>query len=212
MSDQADVFFMQAQGMLLNLYSSINEQLIMQDGLAGARRRNEETLVLFENANEEMSETTKKGLDCVRVKLRGNEQGLETGELLINVAAGAILQITQQTLSMRYRKRTKAPEGRAVSCTCVRDLIWHGRNQAMHFEDTRLEPEKNANGKVNKGRDRSTWVETFQELQLQHPGRFVMKTPFQSLAKDVLDELGWTHDFSRLESDMQDLLKISVPT
>jgi hypothetical protein len=35
-----------------------------------------------------------------------------------------------------------------------------------------------------------------------------MKEPHQSLAKDVLDLLGWTHDYSKFDSDMKDVLSL----
>ncbi|KJS22898.1 MAG: hypothetical protein VR76_15105 [Pseudomonas sp. BRH_c35] len=204
MSEQATAFYNRAQGMLLQLHSSINLQIIAQEALEVSRRANEETLALFDGVPDAYAE----GLDRVRMKLRANENGLATGELLIGVAAGAILQIAKQALSMRYRDRTNGPEGRELSGTCIRDLIWHGRNQAMHYEETRLEPELNERGKVIRGRDRSTWVETFQTLNQQNPERFVMKEPHQSLAKDVLDLLEWTHHYSKLDSDMKDILNL----
>ncbi len=201
MSEQATAFYNRAQGMLLQLHSSINIQLIAQEELELSRRANQETLALFEGVPDAYA----AGLDRVRMKLRANENGLATGELLISVAAGAILQIAKQALSIRYGQRMNAPEGRKVSGTWVRDLIWHGRNQAMHYEETRLEPELNDARKVVKGL--STWVKAFEALNQTNPERFVMKEPYQSLAKDVFDLLEWTHDYSKFDDDMKDLLK-----
>jgi hypothetical protein len=144
MDEQATAFYNRAQGMLLQLHSSINMQLIAQEELEKSRRENEETLALFEGVPDSYA----NGLDRVRMKLRGNENGLATGELLMGVAAGAILQIAKQALSMRYGALTNGPAGREIAGTCVRDLISHGRNQAMHYEETRLEPELNEGGKV----------------------------------------------------------------
>jgi len=207
MNQEAVVFFNRSQQMLLQLHSSINMQLLNQEGLTIALCSNEKTLALFGHL-EGTPGIDSARLERIRMKLRGNENGLATGDLLIGIAGGAILQIAKQALSIGYGQRTRAPEGRQVSCTCVRDLIWHGRNQAMHYEETRLEPELNSSGKLIKGRDRSTWVETFRALNQHDPQHFVMAPPFQSLAKDVVDLLGWTHDYPKLDSDMKCLLQM----
>jgi|GEM_PF-1210302 len=206
MTEAAVTYFNRAQRMLLDLHISINTQLEMQKGLENSRHSNEKTLALFEGVTDGGHR-----LDRTRMKLRGNLNGLETGEVLIGVAAGAILQIAKQALSMGYEDPlNRAPAGRSVSCSCVRDLIWHGRNQAMHYEDTRLEPDLNSDGKVIDRRYRSSWVETFRKLHEKNPDRFQMTHPFRSLAKDVLDALGWTDDYSKLENDMKVLLRVAA--
>lgn len=208
MNQEAVVFFNRSQQMLLQLQSSINMQLLSQEQLAIALRSNEETLALFEDL-EGAGGIDGARLERVRLKLRGNENGLATGDLLIGIAAGAMLQIAKQALSIGYGRRDYAPKGREVSGACIRDLIWHGRNQAMHYEETRLEPELDGKGKPVKGRDRSTWVKTFSALNEHDPQRFVMAPPFRSLAKDVVDLLGWTHDYQRLLIDMRCLLQMN---
>ena len=63
------------------------------------------------------------GLDRVKLKLNGNIRAIETYGILVNIAAGALLQISKQALSIAYGKRENAPTGASVSSTCVRDLI-----------------------------------------------------------------------------------------
>lgn len=117
----------------------------------------------------------------------------------------------QQAANLLRRKRLLTTynvpvslRGARVSSSCFRDLIWDGRNQSMHYEDTHLEPIRNdRNNVVVK---RSSWVESFRMLNVQNPGRFEMAQPFRSLALDVLDALGWTYDYGKFESDMRNLM------
>jgi hypothetical protein len=76
----------------------------------------------------------------------------------------------------------------------------------MHYEETRLMPLRNEKGKVITGC--SSWVEIFQKPNDQRPGSFEMSPPYRSLAKDVLDTLEWTYDYTKFERDMRHLLGI----
>lgn len=71
------------------------------------------------------------------VRLEDVGSQLEAHRFSQAALAGAILQYAKQALAARYGKsRTLAPEGRAVvPAVCLRDLIWAGRNQAMHWEE-----------------------------------------------------------------------------
>ncbi|KTT48646.1 hypothetical protein SB11R_14490 [Pseudomonas oryzihabitans] len=209
MSQQALDYFNKAQSMLVMLHGSISSYLINMDELEKARLDNERVLLLL-SAVEPPDDEFKEGLERVRLKLDGNERGIETYSTLINIAAGAILQIAKQALSIAHGKQKNCKEGRKVSGTCVRDLVWYGRNQAMHYEETRLEDELDENGNVVDRHYRSNWVGTFQRLHDQQNSRFIMEYPFKSLAKDVLDELGWTFSYTRLESDIRELISGSA--
>lgn len=195
MSELAMDYFNQVQAMLLSLHSSLLMHQMAKDEIEISRQSNAGTLALMEGA--ELDDMKSAGLDRIRMKLQANERALETYDVLINVSAGAMLQIAKQVISMKNGpKREDSPEGRSISGTCIRDLIWHGRNQAMHYEDTLIAPP----GKS------SSWVDLFQELNVQYPNRFVMTPPYKSCAVDVLDELGWTYSYSTLEQDLRSLI------
>lgn len=206
MSEQAITYFNQAQMMLLDLHSSILRSLMAKQSMEEARQGNQETVVLFDGViqRDGLRDACSAGLDRIKLKLHANIRAIEAYELLIGVAAGAMLQISKQALSIAYGKQANAPEGARVSSSCVRDLIWDGRNQSMHYEDTHLEPIRNESNKVVV--KRSSWVESFRMLNVQNPGCFEMAQPFRSLALDVLDVLGWTYDYSKFESDMRNLI------
>lgn len=211
MSEQAITYFNQAQMMLLDLHSSILRHLMATQSMEDARQGNQETVELFDGVEQRdgLRDACSAGLDRVKLKLQANIRAIETYGVLIDIAAGALLQISKQALSIAHGKRENAPTGASISSTCVRDLIWHGRNQSMHYEETRLLPLRNDNGKVISGC--STWVETFQKLNEQNPGRFEMAPPYRSLAKDVLDTLGWIYDYGKFERDMGHLIGIPTP-
>ncbi|MCF1248643.1 MAG: hypothetical protein ACWA7D_10295 [Pseudomonas asiatica] len=197
MSGQATDYFNQVQSMLLSLHNSLLTHQIAKDEIEAARQSNAATLAAMVGA--ELDDNENARLDRTRMKLQANDRALETYDVLINVAAGALLQIAKQVMSMKYgSKREDVPKGRALAGTCIRDLIWHGRNQAMHYEDTIISPQP--------GRQSSSWVEIFQDLNARYPNRFVMTSPYKSCAIDVLDELGWTFSYSTLEQDIRSLV------
>lgn len=196
MSGHATDYFNQVQSMLLSLHSSLLIHQIAKDEIEVARQNNADTLALLDGA--ELVDQESARLDRTRMKLQANERALETYDVLINVAAGAMLQVAKQIMSMKNGPKIEgSPKGRAIAGACIRDLIWHGRNQAMHYEDTLIAP---PSGKP------STWVDLFQKLNVQYPNRFVMTPPYKSCAIDVLDELGWTYSYSKLEQDIRSLI------
>lgn len=167
MSEQAITYFNQAQMMLLDLHSSILRSLMAKQSMEEARQGNQETVELFDGViqRDGLRDACSAGLDRIKLKLHANIRAIEAYELLIGVAAGAMLQISKQALSIAYGKQANAPEGARVSCSCVRDLIWDGRNQSMHYEDTHLEPIRNERNNVVV--KRSSWVESFRMLNVQ---------------------------------------------
>jgi hypothetical protein len=67
------------------------------------------------------------------------ESAMEARRLSRSVLAGAILQLGKQGISAVHgRDRDNAPTGDAVGGQCERDVIWEGRNQAMHWEEGSL--------------------------------------------------------------------------
>ncbi|ABY96599.1 hypothetical protein HMH05_12560 [Pseudomonas sp. SbB1] len=201
MSTHATDYFNQVQSMLLSLHSSLLSNQIAKDEIELARQSNAGTLAMMDGAKLDDQDGTR--LDRIRTKLQANERALETYDVLINVAAGGMLQIAKQIISMKNGpKKGDSPQGRSIAGTCLRDLIWHGRNQAMHYEHTNIAPPTG---------DPSTWVKMFQKLNAQYPHRFLMSPPYKSCAIDVLDVLGWTYSYSTLEQDMRSLIGATTP-
>ena len=53
----------------------------------------------------------------------------------IAALSGALLQVAKQGISVVYGKPQNAPRGAEVSGMLVKDTIWEGRNQSIHYEN-----------------------------------------------------------------------------
>lgn len=72
-----------------------------------------------------------------QAKLEATKQALRTFENSANILAGSILQIVQQGMSSVHGSIKAYPnKGRNISGVSLCDLVWQGRNQAMHYETT----------------------------------------------------------------------------
>lgn len=108
-----------------------------------------------------------------------------------SILCGALLQIAKQGLSVAHGAKQNAPAGRVIGSTTLRDVIWEGRNQALHFED---------------GRFSSEVVQCFAALQALHGPRFTL-IKGKNLATYIVDVLGW-HTLLTYEADM---LSLQIP-
>ena len=102
--------------------------------------------------------------------------------------AGALLQYTKHGIAVVHRGRgSKA--GRGIGSQSLRDVIWEGRNQAMHWDEGRL----NANVRS-----------VFAALTAEQGSQF---SSFEttSAAFDVVELLSWTS----FESVRDDLLSLA---
>lgn len=106
----------------------------------------------------------------------------------LSIIAGAILQIAKQGISFECKSLSKCPDGRIIGQENLKNIIWQGRNQAMHFEE----------GKYRKG-----VVECFKKLEIDFGNRFELSN--KNLAYDVLMLLDW-ESYTAYEKDMTLLL------
>ena len=106
-------------------------------------------------------------------------------ELSLGALAGSLLQYGKQGIALQYgRKRTGCPGARIVGPASLSDLIWLGRNQALHWED----------GKFNDD------VEAcFEKLAAFDPAFAAYKT--RSMGYEVVALLGW-RTFAEFERDL----------
>jgi len=105
-----------------------------------------------------------------------------------SILCGALLQIAKQGLSSVHGQKTKVPAGRAIGATTLREVIWEGRNQAMHFEEGKHKPDL---------------IACFQGSEAAYAPRFSL-SPGKNLALYVIDVLGW-HTLAAYEADMMSL-------
>lgn len=110
---------------------------------------------------------------------------LGTIEDSLNIIAGSVLQISKQGISSVYGSLMNCPSGRILGGETLKNIVWQGRNQAMHFE------ESNYNQKV---------IDCFANLKLDYGSRFSLGN--KNLAYEVVRLLGWT-SYNNYENDMK---------
>lgn len=126
-----------------------------------------------------------------QLKLEATRQALRTFDNSANILAGSILQIVQQGMSRVHGSiRTYPNKGRNVAGVSLCDLVWQGRNQAMHYETTAT---------------RADWSVVFSVLDAIQPDTFSLTPPYESRAKAIFDLLGW-QSYSVYEEDLKSLL------
>jgi hypothetical protein len=109
----------------------------------------------------------------------------------LRALAGAVLQIAKQGLVIGCGSLQACPPGRQVGPEVLKNVIWQGRNQAMHWEE---------------GNYTAPVVACFQKLEQTFGGGFKLDvTPRQSLAQSILRLLGWS-EYGAYVSDMQSLI------
>ncbi len=108
---------------------------------------------------------------------------------------GALLQIAKQGLSAQFGKsRNDAPEGSRIGSEPIRNVIWEGRNQSMHFETPEM-----VGARIR---------ETFSALERCFGSRFTMPAEpaeLRNLAGETVEVLGW-RDYKKYLDDMTILL------
>lgn len=109
----------------------------------------------------------------------------------VRAIAGAILQVGKQGIVVAHGGLTPCPSGRSIGSEVLKNVIWQGRNQAMHWEE---------------GRFHANVTQCFQNLETDFGPQFrIDVTSKCNLAKEVIDLLQWT-DFNTYENDMISLI------
>lgn len=107
-------------------------------------------------------------------------------------AASAVLQIAKQCVSMAWPiGEHKFNKGRLVGSQPLSSVIWHARNQALHFEDGKSYP---ATKKC------LNLLQSELGLDISN-----LKSKPRSLAKDIFKLLEW-HSYVNFADDMKALL------
>ena len=95
----------------------------------------------------------------------------------VQVACGALLQLSKQTVSIRHGAPPKWPRGRTIGSQPIRDVIWQGRNQAMHADE---------------GKYSAKLLRVFAILEKDFGPRFHVSAGIcTSRAREVVEILGW---------------------
>lgn len=131
------------------------------------------------------------GADKERFQAQENLDDLQASVAVYDFSrsalSSALLQYGKQGISIAHRNFSNAPLSRQVHGVELRDLIWQGRNHALHWEDGNPHPPVRA---------------CFDQLKQAEPvfGDYTIR----NMAFEVVQLLGWK-DWASFEADMKSL-------
>lgn len=110
----------------------------------------------------------------------------------IEVLCGAVLQIAKQGISLVLKGLDRYIRGRYIESQNLSNIIWHGRNQAMHWED---------GVPTNKHTK-----DCFETLAKEVGPQFEFGESPRNMAWDVWNAIGWStyEDYGR---DIREVLE-----
>jgi hypothetical protein len=123
----------------------------------------------------------KKELDAIR-------QTYLTHEFAINSLSGALLQFAKQGISIVHGGTRNCPNGRSIGSQHLKDVIWQGRNQSIHYEEANFS---------------HAVVTCFNTLAADIDPKFSRYTA-ANMAFDIIDLLQWK-TFADFQTDMMSL-------
>ncbi len=110
----------------------------------------------------------------------------------IEVLCGSVFQIAKQGMSLILKKSDRYIKGRKIGTQYLSNVIWHGRNQAMHWEDgpPTLVFTKNC----------------FKTLEKEFGNKFDFGTSPQNMAFVLWSVIDW-NSYDDYLKDMKEILK-----
>jgi hypothetical protein len=108
--------------------------------------------------------------------------------LSVGSLAASLLQYAKQGISLAHSGLAKCPNGRAIGSQFLKDVVWQGRNQGLHWEESKTYP---------------SVQQCFGTLAKEVDPKFADYSK-RNMAVDVVELLGWT-DFAKLRADMLSL-------
>jgi hypothetical protein len=190
-------YLAQTKAAAIDLFAALNrEQIRLNSHLQSQKKLREYAKELFEYGN------THGWTGEIMIDWAGAEQSADEFQKLAAEArilmdnlksahaaiAGAVLQIAKQGISFVHGPLRSCPPGRAVGSQTLSAVIWHGRNQAMHYEE---------------GTNKPATTACFATLEADFGQDFCLART--NLAAHVLRIIGW-HDYANYEADMANLL------
>jgi len=73
-------------------------------------------------------------------ELESRQQTLQTHEFSIGTLAAGLLQHAKQGISLIHGGLPNCPDGRLIGTSPLKDVVWQGRNQALHWEEGKVHP------------------------------------------------------------------------
>lgn len=117
---------------------------------------------------------------------------IDAKSFAVSSLCGALLQISKQGISIVHRGLGSCPNGRAIGNEVLKNIIWQGRNQSMHYE------ENNSNQAVKT---------CFQNLETSFGDEFSLTLhPSENFAQKIVIKVLTWNDYQVYEQDMISLL------
>jgi len=73
-------------------------------------------------------------------ELEARQESFQAHEFSIGTLAGGLLQHAKQGVSLVHGGLTGCPNGRLIGTQPLKEVIWQGRNQALHWEEGYAHP------------------------------------------------------------------------
>ncbi len=161
-ADHAKAFLRDSRHALVHLFAALDQY---RDALAKAQKRVEELersqkalsdLFMYRdqwspNANYLYSQYVARlrGLEKHKSEASRQSQQDRLKDALASIGAtvesmsalaGTVLQIAKQVLALRFTRKPTLPSARKVGSQSIVELIWEGRNHAMHWDEAEPKP------------------------------------------------------------------------
>ena len=112
---------------------------------------------------------------------------IEIKEYSLCALCGALLQIAKQGISIVHKELNICPNGRNIKTETLKNIIWQGRNQSLHFEE----------GKYN-----IHVTKCFANLKNDFGDYYLLDVDYpKNLARHIVKLLEW-NTYSKYEADM----------
>lgn len=111
----------------------------------------------------------------------------------VDVLATGVLQLAKQGIALIVHVDNRYTQGRCVGSQKLSGVIWHSRNQSMHWEQ----------GIPTNDKTRKCFEVLAEECGIQ----FDLHRDLGNKAKDVIELIGWS-DYGEYAKDMESILAV----
>lgn len=124
-------------------------------------------------------------------QIRITKNSISFKEFSLKTLAGSILQIAKQGISIVHSSLQNCPTGKSIGQETLKNVIWQGRNQALHFEDASFN---------------QSVTQCFNNLEQDFGINFCLSPASpENKALYVLEILDW-ETYEKYEADMDSIL------
>jgi hypothetical protein len=143
-------------------------------------------MILFHRAVEARKRLPKR-LKEIDKKIEDITDNIKLHSESSKVLCGSLLQFAKQGISIIHKKLSACPSGREIGQETLKNIIWQGRNHALHYEES-----------PNHKQQVRRCFKNLEDFGL----RFCLDNqPNENLSKEIIHLLGWS-GYSTFKEDM----------